>query len=198
MVTSYPPGGGIALPRAIGKFLTEVNTTEMPFYVSNYVEGHIHFNVEILQWIIVIAAAFLLALEHTEWRSDILTALLIPVIAINLPGSILGFFRGEIGHWLAFILVVLRLFFHENIPRELEYPAALLLIVVTAPSHLVGLRATVFAQIICLLIGIWIAYQHSTAAGDVGSTFSRGRNVPVTIAIIVLIAVPALILIQAF
>jgi hypothetical protein len=27
-------------------------------------------------------------------------------------------YRGEIGHWLAFILVVLRLFFHENIPSE--------------------------------------------------------------------------------
>jgi hypothetical protein len=57
MVTTNPSGGGIALPRAIGNFLTEVNTPEMPFYVSNYVEGHIHFNVEILQWIIVIAAA---------------------------------------------------------------------------------------------------------------------------------------------
>lgn len=57
MVTSNPSGGAIALPRAIGNFLTEVNTPEMPFYVSNYVEGHIHFNVEILQWIIVIAAA---------------------------------------------------------------------------------------------------------------------------------------------
>jgi len=198
MVTSIPPGGGIVLPRAIGNFLTEVNSAEVPYYVSNYVEGHLHINVELLQWIIVVAAAFLLALEHTEWRSDILTALLIPVIAINLPGSVLGFFRGEIGHWLAFILVVLRLFFHEHVPRELEYPAALLLILVTAPSHLVALRSSVFAQVVCLLIGIWIAYQHSTAAGDVGSTFTRGRHIPVTLAIITLIAVPALILVQAF
>jgi len=198
MVTSVPPGGGIALPRAIGSFLTEVNSAEVPYYVSNYVEGHLHINVELLQWIIVVAAAFLLALEHTEWRSDILTALLIPVIAINLPGSVLGFFRGEIGHWLAFILVILRLFFHEHIPRELEYPAALLLILVTAPSHLVALRSSVIAQVVCLVIGIWIAYQHSTAAGDVGSTFTRGRHVPVTLAIIALIAVPALILVQAF
>lgn len=198
MVTAYPPGGGIALPRAIGNFLTEMNSTEVPYYVANYVEGHLHINVELLQWIVVIAAAFLLALEHTEWRSDILTALLIPVIAINLPGSIMGFLRGEIGHWLAFILVILRLFFHEHIPRELEYPAALLLLCVTAPSHVVALRSSVLAQIVCLLIGIWIAYQHSTAAGDVGSTLTRGRHMPVTIAIIALIAVPAIILIQAF
>lgn len=57
MVTSVPRGGGIALPRAIGNFLTEVNSAEVPYYVSNYVEGHLHINVELLQWIIVVAAA---------------------------------------------------------------------------------------------------------------------------------------------
>ncbi|KAG0579555.1 hypothetical protein KC19_4G106400 [Ceratodon purpureus] len=47
----------------------------------------------ILQWLAVIAAIYLLVLDRTNWRTNLLTALLVPYLALQLPESIFGILR---------------------------------------------------------------------------------------------------------
>ncbi|XLU65592.1 hypothetical protein S245_024801 [Arachis hypogaea] len=58
---------------------------------------------------------YLLFLERTNWKTNILTALLIPYF-FSLPSIIFSVFRGEIGKWIAIIAVVLRLFLPKHFP----------------------------------------------------------------------------------
>jgi hypothetical protein len=71
----------------------------------------------LLQWLATIAAIYLLVLDRTNWRTNMLTSLLVPYIFLNLPSLIFNIFRGEIGKWIAFVAVVLRLFFSETFSR---------------------------------------------------------------------------------
>ncbi|XLU76634.1 hypothetical protein S245_000055, partial [Arachis hypogaea] len=67
---------------------------------------------------------YLLILDRTNWRTNMLTSLLVPYIFFSLPGSIFHFFRGEIGKWIASIAVVLRLFFPRHFPGEFQVARA--------------------------------------------------------------------------
>ncbi|KAH9302842.1 hypothetical protein KI387_014425, partial [Taxus chinensis] len=70
----------------------------------------------LLQWLATIAAIYLLILDRTNWRTHMLTSLLVPYIFLNLPSIIFSFLRGEVGKWIAFIAVILRLFFPQHFP----------------------------------------------------------------------------------
>jgi len=143
----------------------------------------------ILQYLAVIAAIYLFILDRTNWRTNILTSLLVPYIALNLPSFLLGYIRGEIGYWVAFVAVVLRLFFPKNFPDEAELPASLLLLLVTAPSLVVNLRFELPGEIISVAIGFYLLYEHIIAAGGFRKAFAE-RGVPISIGIILLFVAP--------
>ncbi|KAG8662026.1 hypothetical protein MANES_01G056750v8 [Manihot esculenta] len=50
-----------------------------------------------------------------------LTSLLVPYIFFSLPAAIFNLLRGEVGKWIAFIAVVLRLFFPRHFPVKQEH-----------------------------------------------------------------------------
>eukprot|EP01018_Ginkgo_biloba_P032163 Gb_21141 [translate_table: standard] len=144
----------------------------------------------LLQWLATIAAIYLLALDRTNWRSNMLTSLLVPYLFLNLPSLIFKFFRGEVGSWIAFIAVVLRLFFPHRFPSWLELPGALILLLVVTPSLLVGLRNTWIGIIVSLIIGAYLLQEHIRAAGGFRNAFAEKRGFLNTVGIILLFVSP--------
>ncbi|KAL9665414.1 hypothetical protein QQ045_020834 [Rhodiola kirilowii] len=87
--------------------------------------GSLGFGTSFLEWVASFAAIYLLILHRTNWKTNILTGLLIPYIFFSLPSLIFNIFR-----WVAFIAVILRLFFPTRFPEWLQLPAALILLIV--------------------------------------------------------------------
>lgn len=149
----------------------------------------------LLRWLAVVAAVYLLILDRTNWRTNLLTALLIPYLALQLPEPVFGWLRSEIGAWIAFIAVVIRLFFAQKFPQlingDLELPVAFILLIVTAPKTIVHVRHHTVSDIICLLIGAYLLFQHTSHAGGFRRAFGETRGVPHTIGILLLFVAPA-------
>lgn len=149
---------------------------------------------DIFQWLAVIAAIYLLVLDRTNWRTNLLTALLVPYLALQLPGFIFDFLRGNVGLWIAFIAVVIRLFFASQLPQtihgDLELPAAFILLIVTAPKFLVEYRTSAWGEAISVIIGLYLLIQHISQAGGCRPAFAEPRGVSHTIGIILLFVAP--------
>ncbi|KAL0422697.1 UNVERIFIED_CONTAM: cold-regulated plasma membrane protein 2 [Sesamum latifolium] len=96
--------------------------------------GGLGFGTSFLKWVAAVAAIYLLILDRTNWKTNILTSLLIPYIFLSLPSWLFSLLRGELGKWIALIAVVLRLFFPRHFPDWLELPGALILLIVVSPS----------------------------------------------------------------
>merc|ERR1711915_1010050 len=94
----------------------------------------------LLQWLATISAIYLLILDRTNWRTHMLTSLLVSYIFLNLPSIIFSFLRGEVGRWIAFIVVILRLIF---------------LLVVT-PDLVASCRNGYIGTIVSLIIGAYL------------------------------------------
>ncbi|TQD70747.1 hypothetical protein C1H46_043714 [Malus baccata] len=78
--------------------------------------GGLGFGTSFLKWVAFFAAIYLLILDRTNWRTNMLTSLLIPYIFFSLPSVMFDLLRGEVGRWIAFVAVVLRLFFPRHFP----------------------------------------------------------------------------------
>jgi membrane-associated HD superfamily phosphohydrolase len=143
----------------------------------------------ILQYLAVVAAIYLFIIDRTNWRTNLLTALLVPYIALNLPDFILQYIRSQIGAWIAFVALVIRLFFPTYIPPHTELPAALILLLVTAPSLLVGFRFAWPGEVISIFIGFYLLYEHIVHAGGFKQAFAE-RGVVITIGIFLLFVAP--------
>ncbi|EEF22548.1 COR413-PM2, putative, partial [Ricinus communis] len=76
--------------------------------------GGLGFGTSFLEWIASFAAIYLLILDRTNWRTNILTGLLIPYIFFSLPSILFSLFRGDLGKWIAFVAVILRLFSQDD------------------------------------------------------------------------------------
>ncbi|KAL5653586.1 hypothetical protein ACJX0J_039044, partial [Zea mays] len=59
---------------------------------------------------------YLLILDRTNWKTNMLTTLLVPYIFFTLPNVLFSLIRGEVGKWIAIIAVILRLFFPRHFP----------------------------------------------------------------------------------
>ncbi|KAG0553692.1 hypothetical protein M758_12G031500 [Ceratodon purpureus] len=144
----------------------------------------------------------LLILDRTNWRTNLLTALLVPYLALQLPEPIFGYLRGGIGAWIAFIAVVIRLFFAQKFPQlineDLELPVAFILLVVTAPKTIVHFRGSKISDFVCLIIGAYLLYQHTSHAGGFRRAFGESRGVPHTIGILLLFVAPLWALFHLF
>ncbi|KAI9127757.1 hypothetical protein K1719_000750 [Acacia pycnantha] len=153
--------------------------------------GGLGFGTSFLQWVASFSAIYLLILDRTNWKTNILTSLLIPYIFLSLPSLIFGAFRGEVGKWIAFIAVVLRLFFPRHFPDWLELPAALILLMVVAPGLFAStLRSSWVGVAICLAIACYLLQEHIRASGGFRNSFTKAHGISNTIGIILLLVYP--------
>nr|WLV76442.1 cold-regulated protein 413 PM1 [Saussurea involucrata] len=141
----------------------------------------------VLQWFACGAAVYLLILDRTNWRTNMLTSLLVPYIFLTFPNWLFGILRGDIGKWITVVGVILRLFFHKHFPDYLELPGAVLLLVVVAPSFLAGyVRLGWIGVIICLVIGCYLLQEHIRASGGFRNAFTKSNGISNTIGIVLL------------
>nr|AAX18706.1 cold-related protein Cor413 [Gossypium barbadense]ABI97481.1 COR413-like protein [Gossypium barbadense] len=75
------------------------------------------FGTTLLEWIASFAAIYLLILDRTNWKTNILTALLIPYIFLSLPSFLFNILRGEVGKWIAFYCSRFALVLPYTFPR---------------------------------------------------------------------------------
>ncbi|KAL9248491.1 Cold-regulated 413 plasma membrane protein 2-like protein [Drosera capensis] len=161
--------------------------------------GGLGFGTTFLQWFAAFAAIYLLILDRTNWKTNILTGLLVPYIFFSLPSLLFDFFRGQVGKWIAFIAVILRLFFPQRFPDWLELPAAIILIIVVAPSLFADtVRGGWIGALICLVIGCYLLQEHIRASGGFRNSFTQPHGISNTVGIILLFVYPVWALIVDF
>eukprot|EP00262_Sarcandra_glabra_P005826 TRINITY_DN176_c0_g1_i1.p1 TRINITY_DN176_c0_g1~~TRINITY_DN176_c0_g1_i1.p1 ORF type:complete len:203 (-),score=14.91 TRINITY_DN176_c0_g1_i1:196-804(-) len=149
------------------------------------------FGTSFLQWVAAIAAIYLLILDRTNWKSNMLTTLLVPYIFFTLPSILFNFLSGEVGKWIAFVAVVLRLFFPRHFPDWLEMPGSLFILLVVAPSLFSDtIRDNWIGVVICLCIGCYLLQEHIRASGGFRNAFTKAHGISNTIGIVCLFVYP--------
>ncbi|CAH2051556.1 unnamed protein product, partial [Thlaspi arvense] len=149
------------------------------------------FGTSILEWIASVAAIYLLVLDRTNWKTNMLTALLIPYIFFSLPSVIFGLFRGEVGKWIAIVAVVVQLFFPKHFREWFELPAAAILLIVVAPGLIAGtFRDNWVGLVVCLGIGCYLLQEHIRASGGFRNAFTKANGISNTLGIIALVVFP--------
>jgi hypothetical protein len=144
----------------------------------------------LLRWLATISAIYLLVLDRTNWRTNMLTSLLVPYLFLNLPSVIFNIFRGEVGKWIALIGVVLRLFFPRHLPDWWEMPGSLILLLVVPPHLIVELRGSWVGVIVSLGIGAYLLQEHIRYNGGFKKAFAESKGVSNTLGIILLFVSP--------
>ncbi|ESQ53402.1 hypothetical protein EUTSA_v10026271mg [Eutrema salsugineum] len=153
--------------------------------------GGLGFGTSFLQWAASISAIYLLILDRTNWRTKMLTTLLVPYIFFTLPFVIFNFLRGDFGKWIALIAVTIRLFCPKHFPDWLEIPGALVLLLVVAPSLIAGtLRESWVGAVICLVIACYLFHEHIKASGGFKNSFTQKNGISNTIGIVALLVYP--------
>lgn len=161
--------------------------------------GGLGFGTAFLQWVASFSAIYLLILDRTNWRTNMLTSLLVPYIFFSLPSVLFHLLRGEVGKWIAFVAVVLRLFFPRHFPDWLEMPGSLILLLVVAPSFFAHtLRDNLVGVVICLLIGCYLLQEHIRASGGFRNSFTQSHGISNTVGIILLLVFPVWTLVLHF
>jgi hypothetical protein len=160
------------------------------------------FGSNLLQWVASFAAIYLLILDRTNWRTNMLTSLLVPYIFLTFPTFLFNIFRGQIGSWIAFVAVIIRLFLPQyynpqsnstlsKIKEWFELPATLVIILVVAPNLIAGyVRGGLIGTIICLVIGCYLLQEHLRASGGFKKAFSKSSDLSNSIGILLLFIYP--------
>ncbi|KAG6410742.1 hypothetical protein SASPL_128810 [Salvia splendens] len=171
--------------------LNDVGTAMKKFANHAIQLGGLGFGTSFLKWVACFAAIYLLILDRTNWKTNILTSLLIPYIYLSLPSWLFGILSGEIGMWIAFIAVVLRLFFPKHFPDWLELPGSLILLLVVAPSFFSDtVRGGIIGLFICLAIGCYLLQEHIRASGGFRNSFTKSNGLSNSIGILLLFVYP--------
>jgi len=161
--------------------------------------GGLGFGTSFLKWVASFAAIYLLILDRTNWKTNILTSLLIPYIFFSFPAVLFNVFRGEVGKWIAFVAVVLRLFFPRHFPDWLELPGSLILLLVVSPSLFAHtFRNDLVGVAVCLIIACYLLQEHIRASGGFRNSFTQPHGYSNTIGIIILIVYPVWSLVLHF
>ncbi|BAF13304.1 cold-regulated 413 plasma membrane protein 2 [Oryza sativa Japonica Group] len=161
--------------------------------------GGLGFGTTFLKWLAFFAAVYLLILDRTNWKTNMLTALLVPYIFFTLPGGLFSLLRGEIGKWIAIIAVILRLFFPRHFPDWLELPGAVILLIAVAPNLFAStFRGDLVGIFICLIIGCYLLQEHIRASGGFRNAFRKGNGVSNSIGILLLFIYPVWALVLNF
>ncbi|CAI9758766.1 unnamed protein product [Fraxinus pennsylvanica] len=153
--------------------------------------GGLGFGTSLLKWVASFAAIYLLILDRTNWRTNMLTSLLVPYIFLSFPSGLFHLLRGEVGKWIAFIAVVLRLFFPRHFPDWLEMPGSLILLLVVSPNFFAhSMRDSWVGVAICLAIGCYLLQEHIRASGGFRNSFTQSHGISNTVGIILLLVYP--------
>eukprot|EP00250_Pteridium_aquilinum_P002710 c12932_g1_i1 orf=52-780(+) len=139
---------------------------------------------EALRWTFAAAAAVLMFLKNTAINK----AILVPLLALQAPREAVTWIRGEYGVWMAFLALLVRLFYH--IPGELELPLVFVLLVITSPLQTMHFRGTPAGLIVSAVVAAYLVYQHFTGAGGVKESFKEGTSILASLAVILLVVVP--------
>ncbi|VAI22363.1 unnamed protein product [Triticum turgidum subsp. durum] len=103
---------------------------------------------------------------------------------------------GEVGAWIAFVVVILRLFFPRHFPDWLELPGSLILLTVVAPSLFAEhFRNDLVGVFICLAIGCYLLQEHIRVSGGFREAFRKANGVSNTIGIVLLFVYPVWVLV---
>uniref|UniRef100_A0A5B6YP90 Cold-regulated 413 plasma membrane protein 2 n=1 Tax=Davidia involucrata TaxID=16924 RepID=A0A5B6YP90_DAVIN len=168
-------------------------------YHATMLGSGLGFGTTFLKWVASFAAIYLLILDRTNWRTNVLTSLLVPYIFFSLPSLLFNLLRGEVGKWIALIAVVLRLFFPRYFPDWLEMPGSLILLLVVAPSFFAHtLRNSWVGIVICLLIGCYLLQEHIRVSGGFRNSFTKAHGISNTLGIILLLVYPVWALVLRF
>ncbi|KAF1872304.1 hypothetical protein Lal_00003772 [Lupinus albus] len=98
---------------------------------------------------------------------------------------------GEVGKWIAFVTVVLRLFFPRHFPDWLEIPGSMILILVVAPDFFANkLRYIWVGVVIDLVIGGYLLQEHIRASGGFKNSFTQKHGISNTLGILLLLVYP--------
>ncbi|KAI3837507.1 hypothetical protein MKW92_019571 [Papaver armeniacum] len=163
-------------------------------YVDHAIKlGGLGIGTSFFQWLACLSAIYLLILQRTGWKTEMLTQLLIPYIFFSLPDVIFNFLRGDVGKWIAFVAVVLRLFFPKHFPDWLEMPAALILLLVVTPhlfAHSLRNHWSWIGVAICLAIACYLLQEHIRKAGGFRVSFTQPKGVSNTVGILLLMVYP--------
>nr|AAL23724.1 cold acclimation protein WCOR413-like protein beta form [Triticum aestivum] len=158
--------------------------------------GGLGFGRHFLKWLAFIAAVYLLVLDRTNWKTNMLTGLLVPYIFFTLPGVLFSLVRGEVGAWIAFVVFILRLFFPRHFPDWLKLPGSLILLTVVAPSLFADhFRNDLVGVFICLAIGCYLLQEHIRVSGGFREAFRKANGVSNTIGIVLLFVYPVWVLV---
>ncbi|XP_062214448.1 cold-regulated 413 plasma membrane protein 1-like [Phragmites australis] len=206
-LTSYlamktdPAGGASEAARAlIDSDLQELGAAARK--LANHVlvlGGGLVVGTSFLKWLAFLAAVYLLVLDRTNWKTNMLTGLLVPYIFFTLPHVLFSLIRGEVGKWIAIIVVVLRLFFPRHFPDWLELPGSIILLTVVAPSIFADtFRGDAVGIFICLGIGCYLLQEHIRASGGFRNAFRKGNGVSNSIGILLLFIYPVWALVLKF
>uniref|UniRef100_A0A0A9DFZ7 COR413-PM2 n=1 Tax=Arundo donax TaxID=35708 RepID=A0A0A9DFZ7_ARUDO len=197
-----PAGGGAseAAQALIDSDLRELGVAARKLANHAFVlGGGLGFGTSFLKWLAFLAAVYLLILDRTNWKTNMLTGLLVPYIFFTLPHVLFSLIRGEVGKWIAIIVVVLRLFFPRRFPDWLELPGAIILLTVVAPSLFADtFRGDLVGIFICLGIGCYLLQEHIRASGGFRNAFTRGNGVSNSIGILLLFIYPVWALVLWF
>ncbi|CAA6663050.1 unnamed protein product [Spirodela intermedia] len=160
------------------------------------------FGTTFFKFLASVAAIYLLILDRTNWKTNMLTALLIPYIFLSLPSVLFKFLRGDVGKWIAFITVVLRLFFpaaSQVSSTLLHHPLGPLSVYwLELPGSLILLLGQRVGAVICLVIGCYLLQEHIRASGGFRNSFTKKHGVSNSIGIILLLVYPTWCLVLKF
>ncbi|KAL9263676.1 Cold-regulated 413 plasma membrane protein 2-like protein [Drosera capensis] len=152
---------------------------------------HLGFGTHFLKWLASFAAIYLLILDGTNWRTNMLTSLLVPYIFFSLPSGLFHLIRGEAGRWIALVAVVLRLFFHRHFPEWMQIPGSVILLLVVSPDFCaMDVRDSWVGIVILLAIGCYLLQEHIRATGGFRNSFTQSRGLSNTLGLVLLLAYP--------
>ncbi|KAL2905709.1 hypothetical protein RDABS01_004419 [Bienertia sinuspersici] len=98
---------------------------------------------------------------------------------------------GEFGRWIAFVAVVLRLFFHRHFPDWMEIPGSLILLVLVAPEVLAHtVKDSWMGVVVLLIIGCYLLQEHIRATGGLRNSFTQTHGLSNTIGLLLILAYP--------
>ncbi|CAO2204284.1 unnamed protein product [Urochloa humidicola] len=138
-----------------------------------------HICDEAVRWVSSTAAAILMLAPGTTIHKSCI----VPLFALQAPSSAMSWIKGDYGRWLAFLGLLLRLFYF--IPGELELPLSIILLVMTAPYQFIVLRGSEDGAILSMAIVVYLTFQHFIGVGSLRKAFGR-ESIVATLAIITL------------
>ncbi|KAG2590638.1 hypothetical protein PVAP13_5NG420800, partial [Panicum virgatum] len=99
-------------------------------------------------------------------------SLLVPLFALQAPSSTVSWIKGDYGRWIAFVGILLRLFY--SLPGELELPLSTILLVVTASYQIMDLRGpSQGGAILSAAIAMYLTFQQFNGVGSWRRAFRR-------------------------